>query len=105
VTSAWNILEAYGLPDGPPRPPPSSIDFDRVRAALAMIDLDVLDTAARTVLLGWLDGWRHHWPSRFAAELGELGETLHGALRARPFDRGRFVKLRRIATENLAGVL
>jgi hypothetical protein len=105
VNAAWNTLCGYGLPDGPPRPAPRSIDFTRVRDALATLDPLQLDSARQAMLFGWLDAWRHHWPSRFSDELGELGERLHSALAAQPVDRNRYLKLRRIAAENLASVL
>jgi hypothetical protein len=105
VPDAWNTLCGYGLPDGPPRPAPTSLDFDRIREALAAIRAEVLQPAERAVLLAWLEGWRHHWPSRFQRELGPAAEAMCNELTRRGVDRDRFLKLRRIAVENLAGVL
>ena len=105
MTPDWNALRAAGVPDGPPRPPARAIDFVRVRAELSTLDPNVLDAVERAVLLAWLEAWHHHWPSRFARELGSTGERLRAALWAAPVDRGRYLKLRRIATENLAAAL
>jgi hypothetical protein len=56
-------------------------------------------------LLAWLRGWRHHWPRSFAATFGAAGDTLVARLQARGVDPDRYLKLRRIAVENLAAVL
>jgi hypothetical protein len=105
VQDAWNTLCAYGLPDGPPRAPPASIDFQRIREALSVLAPSTLQPGTGVILLAYLEGWRHHWPSRFASELGTPGDKLCRELSAIGFDRNRFLKLRRIAVENLAAVL
>lgn len=105
MLDAWDKLQRYGLPDGALRPAPQSIDFAEIRAALAALDVAALDAVGRAVLLSWLEGWHHHWPARFERELGDAGDTLRQALWRYPVDRDRYLKLRRIATENLAGVL
>lgn len=101
----WKTLEAAGLPDGPVRPAPRRGDFDGIRAALAAIDPAALDDAQAAALQAWLRAWRHHWPSRFEAELGERGDDVLAALAGRALDENRYLKLRRIAVENLAGFL
>jgi hypothetical protein len=53
----------------------------------------------------WLAAWEHHWPTRFHTVFGDAGRDLASRLRARVEDPNRFLKLRRIAIENLAGIL
>lgn len=84
---------------------PSRLDFPAIRAALAAIDVGRLDGVERVALLAWLEGWRHHWPSRFERELGALGEGVRRTLADPPCDANRYLKLRRIAVENLARAL
>jgi len=105
VQEAWKTLAAAGLPDGPPRPRPGRLDFAAVRSALCSLDVALLDAVERVTLLAWLEGWRHHWPSSFQRELGATGEALRLALAERAIDANRYLKLRRIATENLSAAL
>ena len=55
-------------------------------------------------LLAWLRAFRHHWPHRFTELLGLTGEACLAQL-PEPDDADRFLKFRRIAIANLAGVL
>lgn len=48
--------------------------------------------------------WRHHWPAGFARVFAEAG-TLAAWATAQLPDDNRYLKLRRIAIENLAHVL
>lgn len=108
MEEAWKTLAEAGLPEGAPRRPPQRLDFAAVRdavEALAKTRLSSIDDARRAVLLAWLEAWRHHWPSAFARELGEPGDALRESLRKLPLDENRYLKLRRIAVENLSAVL
>ena len=105
MQDAWKTLAAAGLPDGPPRPRPERLDFTAVRGALAGVDTGLLDGVQRVTLLAWLEGWRQHWPSSFQRELGATGERLRRALMECAFDANRYLKLRRIAVENLSDAL
>jgi hypothetical protein len=105
VEEAWNKLVAAGLPDGPPRPRPARLDFAAVRCALGDLDEGLLDDVQRVTLLAWLQGWQNHWPSSFQRELGIAGDRLRRALTNRAFDANRYLKLRRIAIENLSAAL
>ena len=92
-----------GLPDGAIRPPPRGpFDAQRVRAAVREAASEPRDVAA---LLAWLRAWQHHWPSHFRATLGDEGDRIAERLRARLDDENRYLKLRRIAIENLAAML
>jgi len=93
-----------GLPDGAIRPPPRGpLDRARVREAVREVaaepDVDVAP------LLAWLRAWQHHWNGAFRATFGDEGERIVERLRARLEDENRYLKLRRIAIENLAGIL
>jgi hypothetical protein len=100
------LLDA-GVPDGPVRPAPARLDRRRVAGAIHDLARDAASVESRQVepLLAWLRGWRRHWPASFAASLGPDGERLIERLEARGFDRDRYLKLRRIAVENLSELL
>jgi hypothetical protein len=93
-----------GLPDGAIRPVPRGpFEPARVRGALREVAASPgLDVAP---LLAWLRAWQQHWGSHFRRTLGAEGEELVEGLRARLDDENRYLKLRRIAIENLAALL
>lgn len=107
MKTGWKTLLDAGVPDGAARPAPARLDRQRVAEAIHDLARDAASVEPGQVepLLGWLRGWRHHWPRSFAATLGADGKRLIGALEARGFDPNRYLKLRRIAIENLAGLL
>lgn len=92
-----------GLPDGAIRPAPRAFEIARVRDAVrAVVAAPALDVAP---LLAWLRAWQQHWGTSFRATFGVEGDQIVGTLRARLDDENRYLKLRRIAIENLALVL
>lgn len=95
-----------GLPDGAPhaRDPQRWSDED-VRTALARIDPTALEASRREPLLAWLRGFRHHWPTRWAAEIAPIGDRRIAELEALPIDDNRYLRLRRIAIANLAQLI
>ena len=96
------ILELAGVPIGAPRPPPEVLpDAAALRRAVSesIARPELVPTEA---LLTWLSGFEHHWPEGFERVLGEGGRAAIDALAERPFDRNKYLKLRRIAVENLA---
>ena len=100
----WEALRELGMPDGAARRQrPVSLDGmrDSVRA---LRDAD-LSTAQREVLLAWLRAFQHEFPRRFAAELGEDGVQLIAVVECKSVDVNRYLKLRRIAVENLSKFL
>lgn len=104
---AWAILEAAGMPDGALRPRPCRLPpAAELRFAVTWAEehLAQLSAARRDPLRAWLRALRHHWPERFAGLFGETGERFVERLMAEPMDDNRYLKLRRIAIENLAGV-
>ena len=55
-------------------------------------------------LAAWIFAWCHHWPDGFRRAFGE-GNALLAWAAAQLADIDRYLKLRRIAIENLAQVL
>ncbi len=106
----WEILKDAGLPDGAARPRPQGpLDGERLRAAVANLDEhpDTLSPRRLELLLAWLQGGYHHWPRRFAEILGPVGARYRDHLAAAAenvVDPNRYLKLRRIAIENLSAV-
>lgn len=64
---------------------------------------DDLDESMRQSLFAWLRGFERHWPAQFEAVLGVEGKAALRALAGAGSDMDRYLKLRRIAIENLAG--
>jgi len=105
VDDEADLLANAGVPVGPPRPAPRMLpdDAELRRATLALASRL---TAEETVpYAAWLGAWEHHWPSRFERVFGAEGRALHARWRAEIVDPNRYLKLRRIAIENLSGVL
>jgi hypothetical protein len=108
MNDAWEVLAATGMPVGAIRPAPRGrIDPVRLRAAVAAVAAGAgeIDPWHVEPLLAWLRGFKHHWPASFAATLGPAGEQCLARLEGLPADSGRYLKLRRIAIENLSYVL
>ena len=96
-----------GVPDGAPRPPPRTLPpSDRIRSAIASVALEMdEEPRMREPLRAWLSALAHHWPSSFDELAGEAGRRLARELESAPIDPNRYLKLRRVAIENLAGRL
>jgi hypothetical protein len=108
MRSGWDELLALGVPAGAVRPAPARpVDDETLRAAVDGVCAppDPLSPAEREALAAWLASFRHHWPGRFHRALGPQGEELWARLAASGLDANRYLKLRRIATENLAKIL
>ena len=104
---AWNVLRAHGLPEGPIRPVPSAPpNVDALRAALGALvpGVEALDDRRRDALLAWLRALQHHFPTRFEDLLGTEGTTTVSRLQKVAGDENRYLKLRRIAVENLSAL-
>ena len=94
-----------GLPDGAVRRQPNrEIDPARIRTAVREV-VPSLETARVAPLMAWLSAWRHHWSDRFERTFGAEGAEIITALAERLDDSNRYLKLRRIAIANLAGIL
>ena len=107
MTAAWKVLVDAGVPDGAARPGPGALDRRRAGETIRSLarGLEPVEPHQVEPLLAWLRGWRQHWPESFAASLGADGERLIARLEGRAPDPDRYLKLRRIAVENLSRVL
>ena len=93
-----------GAPRSTPRRLPPDGDL---RDALSRILADAasLRELEREALAAWLCAWRSHWPTSFEDRLAPEGRDALARLDLPKLDRGRHIKLRRIALANLAGAL
>jgi len=107
MVDAWKLLVDLGLPDRAARPiPRGPIDLVAVRAAvLAVARSPELEVAKVAPMLAWLSAWRHHWAPSFARVFRGRDIDILDDLRERLDDENRYLKLRRIAIENLARIL
>jgi hypothetical protein len=105
AADAIEILARAGAPVGPPRALPSSLPNDAELRRAAHWVASHLAPADLVPHVAWLSAFRHHWPTRFFDLFGQRGEELLAELRCAVDDENRYLKLRRIAVENLAAVL
>jgi hypothetical protein len=104
MRDAWQILRDGGLPLAMP------VSGRRPSAAeLAVATREAISTHPTgrdaEALAAFVLAWHQHWPTTFAAELGgEVTGVLDWA-QGHKDDDDRYLKLRRIALENLAQVL
>ncbi len=109
MSPAWEALCRWGVPDGAIRVVPSGSlnpdDISPVMAALCEARFEGLDPTMRECLFAWLRGFQHHWPDRFVHILGDAGIAALAALDDKTADANRYLKLRRIAVENLAALV
>jgi hypothetical protein len=109
MSAAWEVMCAWGVPEGPVRVRPSgpfpSREIARAISELAGDRFATLLPVQRECLRAWLRAFRHEWPRRFESILGIVGHQSIAALDDVRFDPNRSLKLRRIAIENLAGIL
>lgn len=101
----WEILIGAGLPDGPPRPVSGPLAVGPLRDAMRSLVVVLPEPREREILAAWLGAFRDHWPRAFAEVLGPEGEGALARLLAQPIDGDRYLKLRRIAIENLSRLL
>jgi hypothetical protein len=104
MSDIWPILRAGGVPIA-------------IAPAAVALSPAILATTARAAiasgasgrdaeaLAAWIFAWAHHWPTSFAASFAaDRDHILDWAGRA-AIDDNRYLKLRRIAIENLATIL
>ena len=104
MDTAWQILRDGGLPLGQPSSGVRRTAHELATATRAAIALDPTGREA-DALAAFILGWQHHWPACFAAELAaDAGDALAWAAR-NVVDANRYLKLRRIAIENLSKVI
>jgi hypothetical protein len=104
MRTAWDVLTDAGVPDGAARRRPCEpLDAASIVAALDTVSehIGLWEPHEKECLVAWLAAFRHHWPDRFAAILGAVGERVLERCTGGDLDPNRYLKLRRIATENL----
>lgn len=100
----WQILRDGGLPLSLPRSgsTPSVEELgDAARAAIAASP----GGREADALAAFLLAWAQHWPTSFRAAHGEDAASVAAWASAHTTDENRYLKLRRIALENLATVV
>jgi hypothetical protein len=105
MPEAWEVLCMAGVPDRAARSKADGrLESSSVARALGVVvsRVEGLDVSERECLTAWLAAFRHHWPDRFSDILGPAGESALARMDRGGFDPNRYLKLRRIATENLA---
>jgi hypothetical protein len=104
MRSPWQILRDGGLP----------LAIERTGATPTATELAFATKAAiaerptgrdSEALAALVFAWHHHWPAVFQDEFGDLGAGLLSWAGQQFSDDNRYLKLRRIAIENLAHVL
>lgn len=100
---AWTHLIMAGVPDGAIRPMTAQkVDPQRLADALEVVVRASLSIRRVEPLLAWLRGFRQHWPKRFEQVFGRRGDEVVERLSNMPVDANRYLKLRRIAIQNLS---
>jgi hypothetical protein len=104
MRSPWQILRDGGLPlaiDGTGASTTANELATATRAAVAENPVGRDGEA----LAAFVFAWHHHWPQVFEGMFGDAGADLLAWAGQQFSDDGRYLKLRRIAIENLAHVL
>jgi hypothetical protein len=101
---AWQILRDGGLPLALPVSGATRSSEELAAATRAAIAERPTGREAEA-LAAFVFAWHHHWPGSFARELGADADAIVGWASRNAVDEGRYLKLRRIALENLARVL
>jgi len=105
VSDAREVLRAAGVPLGAIRPAPHRLpDAATLLSALREV-AEAPEAGPPEAILAWLRAFAHHWPSTYAATIGDAGVGLTRSLAAADIDRNKYLKLRRIAIENLSRCL
>ncbi len=108
MDEAWTILERAGVPCGPLRAEkPDLADRSSVVAATRSVleQPKPLGERERVGLLAWLRAWASSFPTSFRDTFGDDGPALLAKAAEGVEDMGRYLKLRRIAREQLLRVL
>ncbi len=104
VSDAWQILRDGGLPLATPRSGLSRTSVELASATRSAIRLAPEGREAEA-LAAFLFAWHHHWPQSFATSFVlDASEIVDWATR-HALDGDRYLKLRRIALENLSRIL
>lgn len=104
MNDAWQILRDGGLPLALPASGRSRSSQELATATRAAIAQQPTGRDAEA-LAAFVFAWHHHWPGSFEHELGADADAVVAWAARNTLDQGRYLKLRRIALENLAHIL
>ncbi|CAN5900183.1 hypothetical protein BH11MYX2_BH11MYX2_35420 [soil metagenome] len=104
MSEVWQILRDGGLPLAIERSGVTRTPSELAIATLAAI-AEAPHGRDAEALAAFVFAWHHHWPASFATELATDAEAVVGWAARNATDENRYLKLRRIALENLAQIL
>ena len=104
MRSPWQVLHDGGLPLAGERTEASPTVAELAPATCAAVAERPSGREAEA-LAAFVFAWHHHWPRVFADAFGDAASGLLMWAGQQFSDDNRYVKLRRIAIENLAHVL
>jgi hypothetical protein len=102
MVRAWKTLLDAGVPLGAIRRPRKQWSLAAASQAVREVSRRPLAPLEREALFAWLQAFEHHWPTTFEESIGASGRALARKLSAFVTDANRYIKLRRIAIENLS---
>ena len=106
MRATWEVLRLGGIPLAGSRGAiPSSPVALAEAARVAVAHVDAESAREHEALGAWLRAGAWHWPSSFAESFGADADRMLVWARAATPDHGRYLKLRRMATANLAKLL
>lgn len=104
MPTAWQILRDGGLPLAIEGTGKRRRADELARALEVAVAEDPRGRDAEA-LAAFVRAWQHHWPRSFDAELGDRSAPVRAWADGAILDRDRYLKLRRIAIENLSRIL
>lgn len=104
MVDAWQILRDGGLPLAMGRSERRRAAGELAQAAHAAIASEPSGREAEA-LAAFVLAWQQHWPTSFNSAHGARAAGVLAWARDHTLDENRYLKLRRIALENLATVL
>jgi hypothetical protein len=104
MEDAWQILRDSGLPLALPSSGVVRSLEELASATQAAIAQRPTGRDAEA-LAAFVFAWHHHWPASFERGLGADASSVVDWAARNAIDEGRYLKLRRIALENLAQIL
>jgi hypothetical protein len=104
VPDPWQQLRDGGLPLALAQSQVAPTEPGLAAAARAAIASHPVGRDA-DALAAWLLAWRDHWPRSFARNFGNDARATAEWAQDIASSDGRYIKLRRIAIENLASIL
>jgi hypothetical protein len=104
MRDAWQILRDGGLPLATER---TGQPITAAQLAVATFEVITRHPAGRDAeaLAAFVFAWHQHWPTTFSTELGSDASAVLDWASRNTNDANRYLKLRRIALENLAHVI